>query len=43
MELRNSISKFKKGKEALDSLFDSQKFHGDIYGIGYKNGMTPSS
>ena len=39
----NSISKFKKGKETLDSLLDSQKFHGDIYGIGYKNRMAPLS
>ena len=35
--------KFKKGKETLDSLLDSQKSHGDTHGIGYKNGMTPSS
>ena len=43
LELKNSISKFKRGKETLDSLLDSQKFHGDTHGIGYKNGMNPSS
>ena len=43
LELKNSISKFKKGKETLDSLLDSQKFHGDTHGIGYKNRMYPSS
>ena len=35
--------KFKKGKETLDNILGSQKFHGDTHGIGYKNGMTPSS
>ena len=34
--------KFKKGKETLDNLLDSQKSHGDTHGIGYKNGMTHS-
>ena len=43
LELKNVISKFKKGKDTLDSLLDSQKFHGDTHEIGYKNGMTPSS
>ena len=43
LELKNSISKFKRGKETLDSIIDSQKFHGDTHRIGYKNGMTPSS
>ena len=43
LELKNSISKFKRGKETLDSLLDSQKFNGDTYRIGYKNGMTPLS
>ena len=43
LELNNSILKFKKGKETLDNLIDSQKFHGDTHGIGYKNRMNPSS
>ena len=43
LELKNSISKFKKEKKTLDSLLDSQKFHGDTQEIGYKNGMTLSS
>ena len=43
LELNNSILKFKKGKKTLDSLLNSQKSHGDTHGIGYKNGMTPSS
>ena len=34
LELKNSISKCQKGKETLDSLLDSQKFHGDTHGIG---------
>ena len=43
IELKNSISKFKKGKETLDSLIDSQKSHGDTHGIGYGNGTSSSS
>ena len=43
LDLKNSISRFKKGKETLDNLLDSQKSHGDTHGIGYKNRMTPSS
>ena len=43
LELKNSITKFKRGKETLDSLLDSQKFHVDTHGIGYKNGMSSSS
>ena len=43
LELNNSILKFKKGKETLDSLLDSQKSHGDTHKIRYKNGMSPSS
>ena len=43
LELKNSILKFKRGKETLDSIIDSQKFHGDTHEIGYKNGMTHSS
>ena len=35
LELKNFISKFKRGKETLDNLLDSQKFHGDTHGIGY--------
>ena len=31
LELRNSISKFQKGKATLDNLFESQKSHG-VYG-----------
>ena len=42
LELRNSISKFQKGKATLDNLLESQKPHGDIQGIGYGN-RTPSS
>ena len=41
LEVNNSILKFKKEKETLDNLLDSQKSHGDTHGIGYKNGMTP--
>ena len=29
LELRNSISKFQKGKATLDNLIESQKSHGD--------------
>ena len=29
LELRNSISKFQKGKATLDNLLESQKSHGD--------------
>ena len=36
LELKNSILKFKRGKETLDNLLDSQKFYGDTHGIGYK-------
>ena len=43
LELKNSISKFKRGKETIDSLLNSQNFHGDTHRIGYKNGMTSSS
>ena len=43
LELNNSILKFKKGKETLNSLLNSQKSHRDTHGIGYKNGMTLSS
>ena len=43
LELKNSISKFKRGKETLDNLLDSQKFHGNTQRIGYKNGMHSSS
>ena len=39
LELKNFISKFKRGKETLDSFLDSKKFHGDTHGIGYTNGM----
>ena len=35
LELRNSISKFQKGKATLDNLLESQKSHGDTQGIGY--------
>ena len=40
LELKNSISKFKRGKQTLDSLLDSQKIHGDTHGIGYKHEMS---
>ena len=43
LELRNSISKFQKGKETLDNLLESQKSHGDIQGIGYGNRTSSSS
>ena len=43
VELKISISKFKRGKETLDSLLDSQKFHRETHGIGYKNGIVSSS
>ena len=34
LELKNSIKKFKRGKETLDSLLDFKKFHGDTHEIG---------
>ena len=43
LELRNSISKFQKGKATLDNLLESQKPHGDIQGIGYGNRTSSSS
>lgn len=41
--MKNSIDKLIKGKDTLNSILDSKKFHGDIGGIGYKNRMTSSS
>ena len=43
LELKNSISKFKRGKETLDSFLDSQKLYGNTHGIRYTNGMSFSS
>ena len=43
LELRNSISKFQKGKATLDNLLNSQKSHGDTHGIGYGNRTSSSS
>ena len=43
LELKNSISKFQKGKETLDNLLESQKPHRDIQGIGYGNRTSSSS
>ena len=43
LELKNSISKFKRGKETLDNIIDSQNFYENTHEIGYKNRMTPSS
>ena len=43
LKLKNSISKFKKGKETLDNLLDSQKLYRNTHGIGYINGMSSSS
>ena len=43
LELRNSISKFQKGKATLDNLLKSQKPHGDIEEIGYENRTSSSS
>ena len=43
LELRNSISKFQKGKATLDNLLESQKSHGDTQGIGYGNKTSSSS
>ena len=43
LELRNSISKFQKGKETLDNLLESQKSYGDTQGIGYGNRKSSSS
>ena len=40
LNLTNSISKFQKGKETLDSLFESQRYHGNTYGLGYSNGVS---
>ena len=42
LELKNSISKFHKGKESLDNILVSQKGHGDKFGLGYAH-KTPSS
>lgn len=43
LELKNSISKFERGKGTLENILDSQKIHRDISGLGYENGMTSSS
>ena len=43
LELRNSISKFQKGKATLDHLLESQKPHGYIQGIRYGNRTSSSS
>ena len=43
LELRNSISKFQKGKETLKNLLESQKSHGDTQWIGYENRTSSSS
>ena len=43
LELKNFISKFKKGKETLNNLLDSRKFYRDTHGIGYINGLPSSS
>ena len=43
LKLRNSISRFQKGKEALDNLLESQKSHGDTQGICYGNRTSSSS
>ena len=43
LELRNTISKFQKGKETLDNLLESQKSHGETQGIGYRNRTSSSS
>ena len=43
LKLRNSISKFQKGKQTLDNLLESQKSHGDTQGIGYGNRTSSSS
>ena len=43
LELKNSISKFQKGKATLDNFFESQKSHGDTQGIGYGNRISFSS
>ena len=43
LELRNSISKFQKGKVTLNNLLESQKSYGDTHGIGYGNRTSSSS
>ena len=43
LELKNSISKFQKGKATLDNLLESQKPYGNIQGIGYGNRTSTSS
>ena len=43
MELRSYISKFKKGKETLDNLLDSQRVHGSMHRLSYINDPPPSS
>ena len=43
LELKNSISKFQKGKANLDNLLESQKSHRDTQGIGFKNRTSNAS
>ena len=43
LELKNSISKFQKGKANLDNLLESQKSHRDTQGIGFGNRTSTSS
>ena len=37
LDLKNSSSKFKKGKETFDSLLESRRFYGNTHGLGYSN------
>ena len=43
LELKNSISKFQKGKANLDNLLESQKSHRDTQGIGFGNRTSNAS
>ena len=43
LELKNSISKFQKGKANLDNLLESKKSHRDTQGIGFGNRTSNAS
>ena len=42
-DLKNSISKFQKGKETLDNILDSQKSYKNTRGLGYAKNIHSSS
>ena len=39
-ELKNSISKFYKGKDTLDNLLNSQTFSSEKFQLGFSNGAS---